>query len=199
MISRNGERQNSSIGLNNYSKAQAGQRAELVTARMATTEALGIKSLACDESAGYVAFFCIGEECKRHRIVEFTYKQLCELFKVLEVENQFDGQLIGLGVYCATCLDERVSRRILIEDLQCLIDVDTVNAVGMALCSRACKFLFIVEKREERKGEGTFSCLVCSADIFHDHKELFTGPVYEIDVESKKLVPADSETFFGLE
>ena len=159
---------------------------------MASTVSLMVSSVLSNEYANCIIFLCIGG-CGRHRIVEFRHESLCELFEGSGLEERLDGQPIGMPMYCNQCLDGEILSRLLPGDLQRLVDGSVVDVV------RHAKVCFITEQSNEEKERGTFGYVVYSADMFYDHRGLFTGPVYEIDCSTKELVLAEVDAFFGFD
>lgn len=146
------------------------------------------------KDASYIAFFCI--QCGTHRITQFTCDQMSEYFNGIPIVSRLGGQPIGELVHCDQCLNVRCPDSILSRDLRQLVGSKSLDVVESALGD---ELLFLGVGFINSRQQGLQEHGVSSADGVYCDKSLFTGSVWRVDAITKRLVPADLETFFGFE
>lgn len=148
------------------------------------------------KGVSYIVFFCIGEGCGAHRIVEFTREDLCEYFDENPLLRRVGGRPIGELFHCEQCSGIEDQDTVSTKNLRELVDSETLDAVEAALGDEI--FFFSTGFTTVRE-QGVFSYGVSSTGTVYYDKKLFTGTVQQVDFATKALVPGDLESFFGFE
>lgn len=144
----------------------------------------------CGSYNNYVVFFCIGKECKEHRIVRFTREGLCKLLDKSERLVSRPGERsIGTFVRCKKCVDKDFG-----SGTAELVETGVLDVVEVALGHDVLFYSHGFASPPGRKSRTyllnnpTLTCCL--------HRELFTGSVQQVDLATRELVEADLDSFF---